>query len=377
MRKYKPEDLIHDYVNDLSANEERSIVESWHLHEIRNSQYIPSKEDIEIVHNRTWNNLISHIKDQKNSIPAKKIWTKIAIAASLLFITSTAVLIYIKPFPKSSISVLTKNDVAPGTDKATLILDNGQRVYLNQSTNEHIAVQGGTNIRKSEGVLIYDLTSQTTKKSITTNKLETPKGGKYQILLPDGSKVWLNSASTLTYPTSFRGKERKVTLDGEAYFEVAKDKERVFKVISGTQTIDVIGTHFNIRSYKDEMESQTTLAEGKVKISKGDIQKILKPGQAAFTNKHSKTIHIGNTDLEKDLAWKNNEFIFNGDDLKSIMRELSRWYDVEVVYDGNFNQSRYWGVVSRSKNISEVLKMLQLTGKINFKIEGRRITLMN
>lgn len=377
MTKYKPEDLIRRYVNDVASEKERMIVESWHIQEVKDSTCIPSKENIAIVEKRMWRNLAFHIHHQKDLVRSNKLWPKIAITASILLISSAAIYFYIKPFSQPSNPILTQNDVAPGADRATLILNNGQRISLNQNTQDLIAIQEGVNIRRSKGLLIYEQHAQARKNSIAINKLETPKGGKYQILLPDGSRVWLNSATTLTYPSAFSGKERKVTLEGEAYFEVAKDKERIFKVVSGAQTIEVLGTQFNVKAYKDEIESQTTLAKGKVRISKGAIHRLLKPGQAAFTNEHSKTIKIGDTDLEKDLAWKNNEFIFNGDDLMSIMREVSRWYDVEVVYKGTFTQSKYWGVVSRSKNISEVLKMLQLTAKINFKIEGRRITLMN
>lgn len=376
MTKHKAEDLIHNYVNNLSSKEERMIVESWHIADIKNSSHIPSKETITIVQKRMWNKLSTHIDHQKNSVGSKKLWPKIAITASVFLIASIALYISIKPASKLSTNVLIQSDVAAGVNKATLILNNGERISLNQNTKELITTQEGIDIKKSNGLLIYDHTNQP-QNTIAINKLETPRGGKYQLILPDGTKVWLNSASTLTYPITFKGNERKVSLEGEAYFEVAKNKKSVFKVVSGTQTVEVLGTHFNIKSYKDENESQTTLAEGSVKISKGFIHKILKPGQAAFTNDNSKSVEIGNADLEKDLAWKNNEFIFNGDDLKSIMREVSRWYDVEVVYEGNFNQGKYLGVVSRSKNISEVLKMLQLTGKINFKIEGRRITLMN
>lgn len=376
MKKHNPEDLIHNYVNGTSSEEERIIVESWHIQEVKDSTYFPSKEAIIMVQDRMWSKLTSQIHHQKNYVGSKKLWPKIALTALVFLISAVAIYFQLQPSSQISTTLLIQNDVAPGGNKATLILNNGKRVSLLQDHKKLIATQEGVNILGSKGLLIYSQGAQKSR-AVAINKLETPRGGKYQLLLPDGTRVWLNSASILTYPTFFTGKERKVSLEGEAYFEVAKDKERVFRVSYGTQTIEVLGTHFNIRSYKDEHGSQITLAEGKVKILIGLIHKTLKPGQAAFTNNHSNTIEVENTDLEKDLAWKNNEFIFNGDDLKSIMREVSRWYDVEVVYDENIKQSRYWGVVSRSKNISEVLKMLQLTGKINFKIEGRRITLMN
>lgn len=377
MKKYKPEELIHNYVNGTASKEERIIVESWHINDIKESEHLPSKEQITNAHKKIWNKLNSQIHRDSDAITGKKLWPRIAIAASLVLIGFIATYNYIKPLPKLSNNNIVQNDIPAGGNKAILTLNNGQRIILNQTSKKLIAVQGGINIRKSNDLLIYDQQKNTTYNSISINKLETPRGGKYQILLPDGTKVWLNAASTLTYPNSFKGTERKVTLKGEAYFEVARDKKKTFKVVCESQTIEVLGTHFNIKSYEDEHQAQTTLAKGKVKILKGLQFKILKPGQAAFTSKSSKNIQIEDTDLEKDLAWKNNEFIFNGDDLMSIMKEVSRWYDVEVVYKGNFNEHKYFGAVSRSKNISEVLKMLQLTGKINFKIEGRRIILMN
>lgn len=376
MNKYTPEELVHNYAQHTATEDQRVIVESWHIHDLKESKHIPSKEHIKIVQERMWNKLKSQIHLEETYIIRKKIWPKVSIAAAILLITSVTLYINIKPISKSPATLVIKNDITPGGNIATLTLNNGERISLNQFNKKSIAIQEGINIHPSDGLVIYDQQKKI-KTTTAVNKLETPRGGKYQLVLPDGTRVWLNSASTLTYPTSFQGKERIVRLEGEAYFEVTKNKNSVFKVVSKTQTIEVLGTHFNIKSYKDEKSAQTTLAEGKVKISKGSVFKILKSGQAAINQESSKTINVENADLEKNLAWKNNEFIFNGDDLMSIMKEVSRWYNVEVIYDGNINPGKYWGAVSRSKNISEVLKMLQLTGKINYKIEGRRITLMN
>ncbi|WP_316841427.1 FecR family protein [Pedobacter gandavensis] len=375
MKRYSPEELIQNYVNGDASEEECIIVESWHIQDIKESNNIPSKETITIVQKRMWSNLTSHIHHRKDLVGIKELWVKIGITAAAVLITAGTIYLYTQTFSNPSTLVLYQNDVAPGQNKATLTLNNGKEIFLNNNTKELIAIQGGTNVSRSNGLLIY--APSRTHTTLVVNKLETPRGGKYQLLLADGTKVWLNSSSILTYPSNFKGNERKVTLEGEAYFEVAKDINKVFKVICKEQTIEVLGTHFNIKSYQDDDETRTALAEGKVKITKGLTHTILKPGQVAQTNKNSKNIKIENTDIEKNFAWKNNEFIFIGDDLISIMKEVSRWYDVEVIYKGSFKQGKYWGVVSRSKNISEVLKMLQLTGKINFKIEGRRITLMN
>lgn len=374
MKEYYPEDLIKKYINDVASEEEKMIVESWHIYDLKNNKYVPTKEEIAIVHKRTWDKLAFHYQEKTRT--NRKLVSKIAIAATLFLISCLIIYNHIKPSQSSPVPILIKNDVAAGGNKATLTLSDGKIISLSQTGKELVAIQGGVTIKNSRGLLAYK--HQNNSLVIQTkNKLETPRGGKYQLLLPDGTKVWLNSASILTYPNSFSGNERKVILEGEAYFEVAKDPRKIFKVISKTQTIEVLGTHFNIKSYEEDGKTQTSLVQGKVKIFRGLQYEILKPGQTSFTTENSKYIKIETTNLEKDLSWKNNEFIFTGDDLKTIMREVARWYDVEVIYKGNFDQSKYFGVVSRSKNISAVLKMLQLTGKINSKIEGRRITLMN
>lgn len=378
MKKYNPEKLIHNYVNETSSEKERIIVESWHQKDLKESTFIPSKEHISVVHYRTRDTLNNYIHSKEHKKNIKSLWQKLAITATI-FLIGFIFLFQINNkqiTSKSTKTHLVENDVQPGQNRAILTLNGGEKISLDQTNKELIAVQGGVNISKSNGLLIYNQHKYPTSTTVI-NKLETPRGGKYQLLLPDGTKVWLNSASTLTYPNLFKGKERVVTLTGEAYFEVTKDKEKTFKVVSKMQTIEVLGTHFNIKAYEDETETQTTLAEGKVKVSRGLQFKILAPGQAAFTRKNSKNIKTKESNIEKDLAWKNNEFIFNGDSLESIMRDVSRWYDVDVTYEGNLNKGKYWGIVSRSKNISEVLRMLQLTGKINYKIEGRRITLMH
>jgi transmembrane sensor len=194
--------------------------------------------------------------------------------------------------------------------------------------------------------------------------------------LPDGTKVWLNAASSLHFPTAFTGGERRVELTGEGYFEVAKNKHLPFKVAFNDQEVQVLGTHFNIMAYPNEEASQTTLLEGSVSITKRNISRLLVPGQQAKSTIGSAGFDIKQVDTQEAVAWKNGEFLFKNTNIQSIMRQLARWYDVDVAYQGNLQNMVFGGRMSKSKNISEVLKNLELTGTIHFKIEGRRVTVM-
>jgi ferric-dicitrate binding protein FerR (iron transport regulator) len=202
-------------------------------------------------------------------------------------------------------------------------------------------------------------------------------GGQYQLLLPDGSKVWLNSGSSIRFPTAFIGKERVVELKGEAFFDIKENKKMPFIVrTNNSMDIKVLGTQFNVMAYEDEKSINTTLLEGSVQILKETGSTYLEPGQAAVLNKGSGKIKVAPADIEDAVAWKNGYFIFSNENIESIMRKVSRWYNVEIEYQGNLNNKDFVGTISRDKNISELLKMLELTGAIHFRIEGRRVTVM-
>ena len=213
-----------------------------------------------------------------------------------------------------------------------------------------------------------------------TNTINTPRGGQYKINLPDGTKVWLNAASSLTYPSQFTAKERRVELSGEAYFEVAsqvltnsKGNSKIpFIVKTQNQEVEVIGTHFNVKAYNDDNDSETTLLEGKVKVVgysngvKSNEEKILNVGQSAIWNNGKIVIEAVNT--EKAIAWKDGKFAFSGENIKDLMSNISRWYNVEVAYDGDVSEVNFEGSISRYETISEVLRKLELTGTVHFKI---------
>jgi len=273
--------------------------------------------------------------------------------------------------------------ITPGSNKAILTLDNGEQVVLEDAKNGIITQQGNASVNKTDsGRLLYNkIAGNEAATSIVYNTLRTPYGGQYQMTLQDGTKVWLNAGSSLRFPASFSGNERNVTLIGEAYFEVAKDKDRPFLVTvnagSGMpMTVKVLGTHFNINAYPDEQQNRVTLLEGAVKVDCGAANALLAPGKEAILNKLSGKISVSSGDTEAATAWKNGYFLFDNEKVESIMRQISRWYNVEIIYQGDVSRKAIAGSLSRSKNVDDVLKMLELTGTVHFKIEGRRITVM-
>jgi transmembrane sensor len=279
----------------------------------------------------------------------------------------------------ASVTIL-KNDVAPGGNKATLTLANGTTIILDNAHSGALATQGNTQVLKlNDGQLQYKESSEVSPSGGDLegafNTISTPRGGQYQLTLSDGTKVWLNAASSLRYPATFTGKDRQVELTGEAYFEVAHNAAMPFKVnVAGKEEVEVLGTHFNINSYSDEPAVKTTLLEGSVKVSKGLASIFIKPGEQAVVSDNNGNITLKqNVDIDEIVAWKNEKFVFQDLDLKSIMRQVARWYDIDVSYTGNISNKEYVGVISRDVNITEILKMLETASNIKFEIAGRKV----
>jgi transmembrane sensor len=297
----------------------------------------------------------------------------VIIGALLLF---EGMYIYYKPVKPPQIARIDnkKTIIAPGGNKAILTLQDGSTIILNDAENGTLATQGNTRVVKlANGQIAYDEASGPADK-VLYNTMTTPRGGQYKLTLPDGTNVWLNSASSINYPTAFVGKERKVSITGEAYFEVAKNKNKPFYVVAGNQSIEVLGTHFNVMAYSDEENIKTTLLEGSVKISEHNNMSILKPGdQAVVANKGGITVKPA--DIDEAMAWKNGYFKFSRVDIKHIMRQISRWYDVEVAYEGDIPDDEFVGKIGRSENISQILHLLELE-HVHFKIEGKKITVL-
>jgi transmembrane sensor len=314
------------------------------------------------------------------SINSNKQWWRFAAAASviLLFVTLYFLQSSNPVTDKDSTAAATKKvDFDPGFDGAVLTLANGEKIILDTSTNGTLATQGNAAIKKKNGQLVYDV--EGSEAELMYNTLSTPNGRQYQLVLADGSKVWLNAASSITYPTAFIGNERKISITGEAYLEVARNTSKPFKVAiqspaGDAAEIEVVGTQFNINSYKDESSTKTTLIEGKVKIHSGKATIVLDPGQQTQISTGGKLRTLGTVDIEEVTAWKNGYFNFNGADLSAVMRQLARWYDVEVVYEGEMPQREFGGKIGRDLKLSQVLTIMERY-HIRYKMEPGKLIL--
>jgi transmembrane sensor len=286
--------------------------------------------------------------------------------------------------PERSVAQVTKprNDLPPGSNKARLLLGDGSVINLADAKNGTIRHEAGARIDKKDGQLIYDVSKgkEASKgadgsredEASAMNTIQTPRGGQYEVILADGTKVWLNSASSLSYPTTFTGKDRQVLLKGEAYFEVAEDENKPFNVSVGDVQVDVLGTHFDIMAYEDENAINTTLLAGAVRVTKGSASRVLAAGQEASMDRYSGSLSVKEVDAEESVAWKDGFFEFEGASIETVMRQLARWYDVDVEYEGKTDH-HFRGMISRSSNVSEVFRKLELTGEVHFSMEGKKI----
>ena len=265
-----------------------------------------------------------------------------------------------------------QNDVAPGTNKAILTLADGRKITLDSNSSGAISKQGNVTIIQLGGQLSYEASNGSQPKTeVTYNTITTPKGGQYQLALVDGSKVWLNSASSLRFPTVFVGNERRVQLDGEGYFEIAHSGSMPFIVEKGETRVQVLGTHFNINAYDDENEIKVTLLEGSVSVSQGNIQKLLAPGHQAQIKTGIQIVNDIN--IDKVMAWKNGWFEFDDAELSAIMRQVSRWYDVDIEFEGKSTEQKFGGRISKNLPMSAILRMLESSGVKGFRLEGKKL----
>jgi len=374
MLKQEAKDLLRKYLAGNCTEEERGLLETWYLqHEIKDLPQI-SEEEKEKQLDEVFNSLPIHHS------PARKIFLRTRIAAAAVFLITLGSGLYFyryKLVREEAVQHQYVNDIKPGGNKAVLTLADGSNITLDDVANGDIAKQAGVTITKTkDGQLVYKVVASPSKglgALSSLNAITTPKGGQYQISLPDGTKVWLNAASSLRYPLKFGNIERKVELTGEAYFEVAHNKALPFKVKTTTQEVEVLGTHFNVNAYQDEDNVKTTLLEGSVKISQMEskVSKLLKPGQQAMV---TNIISVSDVDTEEAIAWKENLFVFNEDNLDHIMRMVARWYNVAIVFnDDSLKTELYSGSVSKFSNVSQVLKKLELVGGVHFTIEEQTI----
>jgi transmembrane sensor len=379
-------DLIYKHLKgELSYKEEREL-RSWAEENAANQQLLDRLENEEIRASdlqffssvdkeSAWENITKTIGESPVERPALafRYW-RYAAAAMVVGILTFVVL---KNTNKGEGSEFAKteipspiDDALPGGDKATLILADGSQVLLEDMANGTVKEENGIRISKKNGQVVYEILGPPEKQPISFNTIRTPIGGQYHIVLPDGSKVWLNSQSSLRFPTSFSGSQRSVKLTGEGYFEIIKNEAMPFEVEALNTRVQVLGTHFNLMAYPNEGPCRTTLLEGSVQVGNGLTTKIITPGQQAVSGDK---IQVRTVDPDEIIAWKNGYFQFENEDLKTILRQLKRWYDVDVENSEQIPDKHFTAFISRNTPLSQVLKMLELSGELKFKIEGKKI----
>lgn len=372
--------LLKKYNQGNCTAEEKALVERWYLSE-SSKQTLPEDQESDYTAEKIqmWHEISEMSGIENKSKISRIILWGASIAAAILITISIGSNFFKANEPElvqteSKPKIFDKN---PGGNKAVLTLADGTKILLDDAMNGTIAEQGGINISKAaDGSIIYDMPEMAANSSETVlfNTIETPKGGKYQIILPDGSKVWLNSVSSLRFPAIFSVNERSVELTGEAFFDVAKNIDKPFIVKTKDMKVFVTGTQFNVMAYSDENYSATTLVEGSVNVSNPNSNIVLKPGEQVVSNEGAK-LSKSIADVEQNIAWKNGLFQFNDSGMRTVMNQISRWYDVSIEYKGSVPEKRFGGYISRDSKLSQVLKMLEISG-VKFKIEEKKIIVL-
>ncbi|WP_256009316.1 FecR family protein [Desertivirga xinjiangensis] len=390
-------------ISEGKASEREISLYNYYYNQLQkiNSSKNEESHDTEELRNEIWSRIEGDIDSETNDdVPVRSItFQRYRVAAAVVLLIMSAALFFVmKPDDKTSVTakkadVRYKNDIAPGKNKAVLTLADGSSLVLDESQKGTLAEQGASKIKKTaDGSLIYSPGGQSSDESKREvfNVISIPKGGQYNLTLSDGTRVWLNASSSLKFPACFNEKERVVELEGEAYFEVAKKLAKgssgriPFLVKTASQTVEVLGTHFNVKAYQDDIETKTTLLEGSVRVKpvlstvknqQTVKSQLLVPGQQSVLLTSSHSVSVSEVDTEEAIAWKNGMFYFNNTDLKAIMTQLSRWYDINVDIQ-EMPSKQFNGILSRNVKLSKVLDMMEKTSGLKFKIEGRRVSMM-
>lgn len=329
-----------------------------------------------------------HLLQRRDARKAKIVlFRRLQVAAVFLLLFTGMALLYRNNRHKAAthpVNVVAHADIAPGYNKATLILADGKKILLDTAHNGMLAIDGNSQaIKQQDGRLAYNATG--TGSNITYNLLDVPRGGQYQVVLPDGTKVWLNAASSLKYPTQFTGNSREVELKGEAYFEVAHvtqtgtRKRLPFYVnivqASSTTRVEVLGTHFNIMAYEDEPALEASLLEGSINIIHGAQERKIVPGQQALINQTNGQFTVQETNMDEVVAWKEGKFLFHDTPIDAVMRQVARWYNVNIQYKGTTNDHLV-GAISRNVPASQLIALLEAAGRVHFEVQGNTIVVI-
>lgn len=385
-------DLFKDFINNrcnsqeldrvLTYIKEGKYLSEWDSAIEEEANVAMGETNVELMSDLQKKSLNHRIDKQIRKAKFNPLWWKYAAAAVVLVALGISMVLYkgIENSNELSVEIVMVRDVVPGGDVATLTLADGTTIELDDKENGNVAIQGNTAIvKEGDGELVYQSVAITNEKPIY-NTLSTPRGGQYRVVLPDGTKVWLNASSSIVYPTAFTESKRTVQIKGEAYFEVTPNKDKPFIVSTAGQSIEVLGTHFNVNAYEDEEIIRTTLVEGSVRVAALTASSILVPGEQSLVYKGRNQIILQKVDTETAVGWKNGNIHFNNADLVGVLKQLSRWYDVDVDLKG-VPYKKLIGIVSRNVNLSVVLKAIEKTSNVKLKIEqlpngaGRRIVM--
>ncbi|THU40465.1 DUF4974 domain-containing protein [Niastella caeni] len=384
--------LIHKYLKEELNSRERQELEEWktqsesnqHIFEkLTNDEYLLSaisdayKIDPDEVAQRKINALIDS-DQQTTATKIRSIWPRLSVAAAILVLLSITTIYILRKKQEPGTDLVNtskaKQDITPGTHKATLKLSDGRSIVLDSAALGQLAKQGNAQIINKKGELVYSAPNKGGQEgAVLWNTLSTAKGQTYHLKLSDNSVAWLNSESSIRFPVLFTGDKRQVEITGEVFFEVAHDADKPFTVMARGIYVNVLGTKFNLNAYEDEEAVKTTLVEGLVKVSKGDQGKQIKPGQQAQVIANEIKI-LDNVDVDKVTAWRQGYFRFKEDKLSEAMKNIARWYNIEVVFEGSAANIEISGNIHRSSNLSEVLKLLAAID-VNTRIEGRKLIL--
>lgn len=383
--------LIEQYANDRSTPEEVKELFAW-IESNENKELLKaeieglwrSQNDPDVQYQVDWETVFAGIKQgqqgqQVQQGVVRPMWRKIAAAAVLVGILVSAAVWFSRDHSEQGqLTVDAARDVlAPDVNRATITLSDGTTVYLDSVFNGQVALQGDVAIMKLDsGQIDYRQTASMGEQGTGFNTLRNPRGSRViQMMLNDGTRIWLNAGSSVTYPVRFVGNERNVVLSGEAFFNVAHDESKPFTVTKNETTVEVIGTEFNVNAYDDDDEIKVTLIGGAVRVNSRNSSEVLAPGQQAIVSRQNGLSIRESVNMDAVLAWVNGRFIFDGENIQGIMRQLARWYNVDVKYEGDVTGERFVGVFSRSRNqnISAILDMFKKTKTVNFEIRGRDV----
>ncbi|AEV99749.1 hypothetical protein A4D02_26315 [Niastella koreensis] len=394
--------MLDKYQDGSASSAEKTLIEEYYRRlELAGKTELSAEEEIALRQAMYKNITAGMVERDTPVVPIRrKNYSLAAAAAALLLVLGAGSYYWLfkehttQP-GNNKLAKAKHHDLPPGRDAATLTLADGRTIVLDSASGT-ISKQGGATVINLNGQVSYAKAGDKNEQApVVYNTITTARGNQYQLILADGSKVWLNSASSLRFPTAFTGDKREVELDGEGYFEVVKNAAKPFHVKTSAQDIEVLGTHFNVNAYKDEETIKTTLLEGRVKVNSAIPDKsgragnprqagagwqsaILKPGEQSSVSQSSQTsqtISVQTVDIDQVMAWKNGWFEFDNTDIKTIMRQISRWYDVDVRYEMKPDNETYGGRISRNLNLSNILKMLETYG-VHYRLENKTLVVV-